>query len=130
MRRIMMFLFDSDKSVSPVFDNEHGLGIITGLSGQWHFKSPFFLRIQANWIIPEGSFNTLSVLCGLGVEFETTPRQQEESPRSGMRHEIAFQFGQTTMNNYDERSSDAWGVEYRNRLGRYLEWTLSRGITM
>jgi hypothetical protein len=124
------FYFDTNERTRQIFNNEHGVGIISSLSGQWYFKSPFFFRVHSNWVWTNSNISTISLLFGLGVELETAPRISRESRfTSGVEkmpgRELSILLGRAVMNNRDEDIAFAGQIMYRERIIRHLEWTLS-----
>lgn len=102
------------------FKNEHGLGgIFSGVLG-CRLDEHLILQARMNYIWTDGNINTLSVLGGIGIEFEVRPLQGFQRETSE-RNAVTLFIGRMVSNNSDSDSATAWKFEYRRRFGNRLE---------
>lgn len=113
---------------TAVYEDDHGLGMISSVSATWYLNNRWFVLAQSNMINTSQSFNSFSILAGIGYQLEVprfTDQAATSSSGTGSRqpNEITVLGGQTIVNSLDLEKSAALMLEYRRSLWRYLEWT-------
>lgn len=110
--------------------NDQGWGALVSLAATWHTASPWLLQLRSNWVETGGTIDTISLLFGVGYQLEPVPSAKpthQTSPRNEIttKNEITAFIGETSVFSSDSPHSLAVGLEYRRRLVRYLEGTVS-----
>jgi hypothetical protein len=124
-----IFYYDTVRPASgaPASD-VHGWGTMVNLLASWYTKNRWIYQLQGSWVKGGNSFDTLSVLAGIGYQLDAppspgpdlkAPRQTEETTDN----EITVFGGQTVVNIPGNGSSSAGSIEYRRGIWRYVEWT-------
>lgn len=116
-------------NVRDKYEDAHGFGIISSGTVTWHGLSPFLLQARLNHIVAQHSFDTLSATFGIGYLLDAKP-SPESSPKKGnstrrTNNEITLSYGQAVLNSAKSEKDTAMSIEYRRRLLKYLDWTIS-----
>jgi hypothetical protein len=123
-----IFYYDTVKLPNEPPADVHGWGTMVNLLASWYTKNRFIYQLQGTWVKGGSSFDTLSVLAGIGYQLDAppspgpdlkAPRQADETTDN----EITILGGQTVVNIPGNGSSTAGSIEYRRGLWRYVEWT-------
>jgi hypothetical protein len=123
-----IFYYDTIIPASGAAEDVHGWGTMVNLLASWYTKNRWIYQLQGTWVKGGNSFDTLSVLAGIGYQLDAppspgpdlkAPRQTEETTDN----ELTVFGGQTVVNIPGNGSSTAGGIEYRRGLWRYVEWT-------
>lgn len=129
-----LFFYDTiiPKNGAPPSDF-HGWGTIVSAAATIYTDSRLFAQVQGNWVRGGSSFDTLSIMAGLGFQLDAPPepgpdvkmtKQQERTTDN----EVTFFGGQTIVNIPEPHGkSPAYAIEYRRGIWKYLEWT-ARGL--
>jgi hypothetical protein len=115
-----------------LYGNHHGLGGIASLSASWRPADRWRLQVRMNWALACDSFDTCTVLLGVGYRLPERHVLDPFAPRSVHEDEpknnaVAVQCGRTVLNVLacqDFLVEDETGVlslEYRRAIGRSLE---------
>ncbi|GFO53785.1 hypothetical protein GMSM_07920 [Geomonas sp. Red276] len=121
------FYLDTKREPTPKgFSNDHGMKAMMSLAAAWHFDNDLIFELRSNWVKAGSSFDTLSVLGGIGYHFDPNlePVSVELARSEELKNEITFFLGQTIVNSLNSQHSIAAAVEYRRRLSRHVDWTL------
>lgn len=124
-----IFYYDTIRPVSgaPASD-VHGWGTMVNLLASWYTENRWIYQLQGSWVKGGNSFDTLSVLAGIGYQLDAppspgpdlkAPRQTEETTDN----ELTVFGGQTVVNIPGNGNSTASSIGYRRGLWRYVEWT-------
>jgi len=122
--------FDTTReSSSSPYRDTHEFGFEGSLAATWHLHNRWHLRLRANWI-ETADLDTLSVLLGIGYEFDSLPLpgmpgELAAEPVKTAQNEITAFAGQAIVNSFGSEISFVMGVEYRRNLLRYLDWTIA-----
>jgi hypothetical protein len=101
---------------------------MVNLLASWYTKNRWIYQLQGSWVRGGNSFDTLSVLAGIGYQLDAppspgpdlkAPRQTQETTHN----ELTFLGGQTVVNIPGDGSSTSGSIEYRRGIWRYVEWT-------
>ena len=123
-----IFYYDTVRPDSGAATDVHGWGTMVNLLASWYTGNRWIYQLQGSWVRGGNSFDTLSVLAGIGYQLDAppspgpdlkAPRQTEETTDN----ELTFFGGQTVVNIPGNGSSTAGSLEYRRGLWRYVEWT-------
>ncbi len=125
-----MFYYDTLRAPDPGAPADvHGWATIVNLLASWYTKSRWIYQLQGSWVNAGDSFDTFSVLAGIGYQLDPpltagpnvqTPRQTERTTH----HELTLFAGQTVVNIPGNGSSTAGSISYRQRLWQFLEGTV------
>ncbi|GFO55029.1 hypothetical protein GMSM_20360 [Geomonas sp. Red276] len=123
-----LFYFDTIKIEGAPSRDYHGWGTITSLAATWYTEHRLFYQLQGYWIRGDKSFDTLSVLAGLGYQLDAPPvpgpdvkgTHQSENTTD---NELTLLGGETVVNISGPGKSAAVQLEYRRGVWRYLEVT-------
>jgi hypothetical protein len=122
------FYLDTTSTTSPGgFTDAHGWKAMLSAAATWHLENNVLLELRSNWVKGASGFNTLSALGGVGYHFDPAlePLDRAKARRQGLFNEITLLAGQTIVNSFDSPRSLAGALEYRRRLSRHLDWTVS-----
>lgn len=123
-----IFYYDTVRPPDGPATDVHGWGTTVNLLASWYTKNRFIYQLQGSWVKGGNSFDTLSVLAGIGYQLDAppspgpdlkAPRQTEETTNN----EITVLGGQTVVNIPGNGNSTAGSIEYRRGIWRYVEWT-------
>jgi hypothetical protein len=123
-----IFYYDTIIPASGAAEDVHGWGTMVNLLASWYTKNRWIYQLQGTWVKGGNSFDTLSVLAGIGYQLDAppspgpdlkAPRQTEETTDN----ELTLFSGQTVVNIPGNGNSTAGSIEYRRGLWRYVEWT-------
>lgn len=123
-----IFYYDTVRPPNEPAQDVHGWGTMVNLLASWYTKNRFIYQLQGSWVKGGNSFDTLSVLAGIGYQLDAppspgpslkAPRQTEETTNN----EITLFGGQTVVNIPGNGNSTAGRIEYRRGIWRYVEWT-------
>lgn len=126
-----LFFFDTiiPPNGAPPHDF-HGWGTIVNLAATYYTDSRWFAQLQGNWVRGGNSFDTLSILGGIGYQLDPPPvtgpdvrgtKQRENTSNN----EITALGGQSVVNiPGSDGKSGAFALEYRRGIWRYLTWTV------
>ncbi len=123
-----MFYYDTRLPPDGPPADIHGWATMVNVSASWYTKSRWIYQLQGYWVRGGNSFDTLSVLAGIGYQLDPPPSPGPDlkAPPQTERttdQELAVFGGQTTVNLPGNGSSTAGSIVYRRGLWRYLEWT-------
>src|SRR6185369_7572933 len=122
------FFLDTIRSSSPGgFSDNHGWKAMLSTAATWHTEKNFLFELRSNWVKGPSGFDTVSALAGIGYQFEPAlePLDARRSIQRSLPNEVTFFLGQTIVNSFESQQSIAAALEYRRRISRHLDWTLS-----
>lgn len=110
------------------FVNRHGWGSIFSLAATYYTPSGFLYEARANRIVSNSSFDTTSLLFGIGYQLErptlvgpsTSPLSTAETS-----NEIAAFVGRTIVNSFESQHGAAFAAEYRRRVTPHFDLSVS-----
>ncbi len=121
--------FDTASDPCADYNNNHGIGAMTSLAATLSIGKQALVQLRSNWIAA-GEINTLSLLLGVGYRFNpryevgSAPKlslHDQITPRNG----ISVLAGRTIVNSLGSELSSPLNIEYRRKLWRHIEWTVS-----
>ncbi len=122
----------ADTKVTPVrdvYEDAHGVGVISSVTATWSGFSPLLLQTRLNYIETRHSFDTFSGTFGIGYLLGTQaaqgPSPAPAESRGTTHNEITVSLGQAVLNSAKSEKDTAMSVEYRRGLMRHLDWTIS-----
>ncbi|MBJ6725217.1 hypothetical protein [Geomesophilobacter sediminis] len=121
-----IFYFDTINPATGPSRDYHGWGGMTSLAATWYTESRLFYQLQGYYVRGDKSFNTLSVLAGIGYQLDAPPvpgpdvRGAHQSENT-TENEITLVGGETVVNIPGRGKSAAFELEYRRGIWRYLE---------
>jgi hypothetical protein len=123
-----MFYYDTVRPSDGPPADVHGWGTLVNLLASWYTKNRWIYQLQGSWVKGGKSFDTLSVLAGIGYQLDAPPSPGPDlkAPRQTevtTDNELTVFGGQTVVNLPGNGDSTAGSVEYRRGLWRYVEWT-------
>jgi hypothetical protein len=124
------YYFDSTQPPSGIgYANEHGWGVIGSLELAWFAENRLVYHLRGN-VVRVGAMDTQSVLLGVGYQLDVPPwlaGPPRPSAPGGVptRSEITVLAGRTIVNSYESEHALAGSIEYRRRLGRFVEGTVA-----
>jgi len=123
-----MFYYDTLRPPDGAPADVHGWATMVNLSASWYTKNRWIYHLQGSWVRGGNSFDTLSVLAGIGYQLDPPPTPGPNvtaSPQTERTtdQELTLFGGQTVVNLPGNGTSTAGSIEYRRGLWRYLEWT-------
>ena len=122
------YYFDSTQPPSGLgYANEHGWGGLGSLALTWFAENQLVYELRWN-VVKTGAMDTQSVLVGVGYQLDVPPWLSRPSlpPTPGevlKKNEITVLAGRTIVNSYLSEHALAAAIEYRRRLGRFVEGT-------
>jgi hypothetical protein len=122
------FYLDTIRTTSPGgFTDDHGWKAMLSAAATWHLENNVLLELRSNWVKGPSGFDTLSALGGIGYHFDPAlePLDGAKARRQALSNEVTLLAGQTIVNSFDSPKSFSGSLEYRRRLSRHLDWTVS-----
>jgi len=110
----------------------HGWGTMASVAATWYTESRLLFQVQGYWVRGGQSFDTLSMLAGVGYQLDPPPKEGPDikgthQAENTTNNELTLFGGQTIVNISGPGHSAAVALEYRRGIWRYLEWTI-RGL--
>lgn len=110
----------------------HGWGTMVNVAASWYTKSRFIYELRGSWVRGGQSFDTLSVLAGIGYQLDAPPKPgplAEAPPQTELttNNELTVFGGEAVVNipaSSGSGRSRAIALEYRRGLWRYVELTI------
>lgn len=114
--------------VGTSYRNDHGWGAIFSSAVTWYTDSRWLLQLRTNMVDNFATFNSFSVLAGIGYQLEapSVPGPVDKAPLQDLekaKNEFSLLFGQTIVNSLESQKSVALAAEYRRRIQRYVDWS-------
>jgi hypothetical protein len=122
------FLDTTSRPPPEKFSINHGWKAMLSAAATWHTESNLLFELRSNWIKGPSAFDTVSILAGVGYQFEPTLESLDPkatTPEQQIRNEVTLLLGRTVANSMDSEQSVAAGIEYRRNLSRHVDWTLT-----
>ncbi|HEX9024197.1 MAG TPA: hypothetical protein VF799_10190 [Geobacteraceae bacterium] len=124
-----MFYYDTihPPNGAPTTD-VHGWGTMASAAATWYTDSRWLVQLQGYWVRGGQSFNTLSMLAGIGYQLDRPPEPGPDVKgthyaETTTNNELTLFTGETTVNSSGSGHSVPVALEYRRGIWRYLEWT-------
>lgn len=107
------------------YRNQHGTGVIYTATADWQLHRRWFMSVRAQHVDARKSFDTSSVLVGLGYRWQAALLDEERAEGIAPLppNELDVFVGRTVVNSFSSEHSVATSVEYRRSLRRWLDWT-------
>ncbi len=123
------FYYDTVKATDDGSRNTRGLAALFSLTATWHIENSWLIQLRANFVETQSSLDTGALAIGVGYQLDPSPlpgpaagtTPQVKNTRS---REIMLLAGRTIINKFDTPTATAVAVEYRQDMGRHLEWTI------
>lgn len=123
-----IFYYDTVRPPGVPAQDVHGWGTMVNLLASWYAKNRLIYQLQGSWVRGGNSFDTLSVLAGIGYQLDAPP---SPGPALGpppqaektTHNELTLLGGKTVVNIPGNGDSGAGSIEYRRGLWRFVEWT-------
>jgi hypothetical protein len=110
------------------YRDQHGVGMILTGRMSYALSSEWFTLLELNQIVATTA-GTRTIMLGVGYRLdsfiEALDRAQRDPPRAALENELGVFVGETTLNNLSSNKSDDFGIEYRYRAARHLEFSVS-----
>jgi hypothetical protein len=112
------------------YNNDHGWGGMVSYTATWYTAERLFYQMRMNWVVTAGSVDTGTLLFGVGFQLEPPPSpgpltNAPPQPEDTTKNEVTAFFGQTIINSFSSEPANAFSIEYRRNLFRYVDWTVS-----
>jgi hypothetical protein len=124
--------FATESLADESFEQEHGILPVVSLFASYRTHSPWSVRFLFNEISPGRETRTTTYLLGAGYRFDDRDRDRQAAGAGapdvpGLRTagELTLLAGMASTNSQKSQSSPAVALEYRRRLARFWEGTLS-----
>ena len=113
--------------------DKHGWVPIFTVATTYYTDTPWFYRLSFNRIQSSDDISTNSLLLGVGYDLWRGPQKQTAKEESGLlpsiswpgEHELTVFVGETVLNIFGTPDSQAFAMEYRQRVMNQVEWTLT-----
>ncbi|MGA2550319.1 MAG: outer membrane beta-barrel protein [Burkholderiaceae bacterium] len=106
------------------FQDAHGWGTILSAEADWYFASPWYPSIRLNQIEGHRSYNTTSVVFGLGYQFDEHPANAGDAGMGTIEPppiwEADVYGGSTVANSFRSQTSSTLGLGGRAQVNEYL----------
>lgn len=108
----------------------HGWGTIVNVAATYYTESRWFAQLQGNWVRGGSSFDTLSVMGGIGYQLDPPPVPGPDVKGTKQRvntsnNELTLLGGQSVVNIPQANGkSGTYMLEYRRGIWRYLTLTV------
>ena len=124
-----MFYYDTVRPPGAPAEDVHGWATSVNVLASWYAKNRVIYQLQGSWVRAGNSFDTLSLLAGIGYQLDAPP---SPGPSLGpppltertTHNELTLLGGQTVVNIPGNGNSMAGSIEYRRGLWRFVEWTV------
>ncbi|HEY9447417.1 MAG TPA: hypothetical protein VIQ62_10125 [Burkholderiales bacterium] len=112
------------------FSNAHGWAAIYSASATYYAHHRWLYELRVNRILANSSFNTTSMLFGVGYQLDAPQSRGPLTHTASQGHkttenELTVFVGQTVVNSFGSERDTAWAVEYRRGLSEHVDWTVS-----
>lgn len=124
-----MFYFDTVRPPGVPAQDVHGWATAVNVLASWYAENRLIYQLQGSWVRAGNSFDTLSLLAGIGYQLDAPPSPgpslgpHPQTERT-THNELTLLGGKTVVNIPGNGSSIAGGIEYRRGLWRFVEWTV------
>jgi len=113
--------------------NVHGWAPIASLSATYYTKTPWFLRLTVNWLLPHDDIQTRTAVLGVGYQLWQTAEDKAGSPEEPQEkpimrtttNEVTLSLGKSVVNTLNSQSGVASSLEFRKGFARYGDWSVS-----
>lgn len=125
------FYFDTTRARQAAsYSDDHGWGAVFSLATTWYADNRWFYQLRANRIVANGSFDTTSLLAGVGYQLEapTSPGPVTAPAGSTQRttaNELTVYLGRSIVNSFNSEVGVAKSVEYRRGIAQNVDWTVA-----
>jgi hypothetical protein len=119
------YYFDTARTASGDYSNDHGWAPIYSVSASWHFPSRWYAHLQANRVLPRSKDATTQLLLGVGYRFEGVQGNKLHLSNPAHDDTLTLSSGQTIVNSFDSERARAYSVEYRRVVRPYVDWSVS-----
>ncbi|HAT29563.1 MAG TPA: hypothetical protein DCW29_01535 [Janthinobacterium sp.] len=119
------YYFDTAKTASGDYNNDHGWAPMYSVQATWHFPSRWYAQVQANRVFPNNKDATTQIMVGAGYRFDGVPGNKLHLQSPSSDDTLTVSGGQTIVNSFDSERSRALAVEYRRAMIPYIDWTVT-----
>ncbi len=126
-----VFYYDTKIPPPPAPASDvHGWGTQINVAASWYAENRLIYQLRGSWLRGGSSFDTLSVLAGIGYQLDPPPKPgplpwAPSQTETTTNNELTIMGGETVVNipNAGHGRSRGINLEYRRGLWRYLEFT-------
>jgi hypothetical protein len=120
----------TDPGSAAGYRDVHGVGAVASVALRYALSDRWFALLELNQVVGWGDASTRSVLLGAGWRLDRVLEGLSRgasggAPDPAALNEIGLCFGETVINGLNSDASNAFGAEYRRRMARYLELSVS-----
>jgi hypothetical protein len=122
----------TDPRTAAGYSDAHRVGAVASAALQYALSERWFALLEVDQVIAPGDVSTRSVLLGAGWRLDRVIEAFSRDARGGAgapdpepQNEVGIFFGETMINGLQSDASNAFGAEYRRRMARYLEVSVS-----
>ncbi len=121
------FYFFDTATEGSGYANRHGTGVVYSVAADWQMHNRWYVALHATHVHTRHSFDTSSVMLGVGYHWEKGITEEEPPPGVPVppAREIDAMLGRTVVNSFDSEHSVAVALEYRRSLRRWADWTIT-----
>lgn len=125
------FYYDTTRAtIGDNWSNDHSWGGLLSISATWYLADRWMLQARANITETATSFDTMTLLFGLGYQLAPPPvpgplTQAPAQAAPPTKNEITVLFGQTIVNSFGSESAFATSIEYRRSLLPAIDWSVA-----
>lgn len=125
------FYFDTTAAkAGGSYSNNHGWGTMFSLAATWYSDYQWLFQVRANGVKTFDSIDTFSAMAGIGYQFDPIRKRPTSDGPDQWRTETGYNKvtllgGQTIVNSFNSDKSVALSIEYRRRILRNLDGTVS-----
>jgi hypothetical protein len=108
------------------YHNDHGWATIYSLLATYHYPgSRWYNQVQLNRISPTDKEATTSLMVGVGYQFNGVRGDKLHLEAPAHDEALTVMAGQGINNSLNSERSRIGAVEYRQQMGRYVDWTVT-----
>jgi len=124
--------YDTRRSVpgGDAFSNAHGWAAVYSASATYYADNRWLYELRVNRILARGSFDTTSLLFGVGYQLDAPQSRGPVTQTAPQGHnttenELTVFVGRTVVNSFHSERGTARAIEYRRGLSEHVDWTVS-----
>lgn len=123
--------FDTtDPGDNGTHTNQHGVSMLASAAATWYVGGPWLLQARFNRTVFASRFQSNTLLLGVGYQLDRGDRPgpflaPPTAYEASAPNEVDLMLGGSIVNSFDHDTALAGSIEYRRRLWRYVDGTLS-----
>jgi hypothetical protein len=122
----------TDPGAAVGYRDAHGVGVLASVALRYALSERWFALLEVHQVVAPGDVSTRSVLLGGGCRLDRVLEAFSRDAGGGAggpdpeaENAIGVFFGETVINGLNSDASNAFGAEYRRRMARHLELSVS-----